>query len=171
MRLPLLALAVVLALTACGPAPGRFRPEATVAPVDAPLFSSDAEALAAAEEVYREYVKVSDEARSTSNLDDLRPLVTSAWFEEEARVRADFDSRGVRLVGESNVSSIDLQSYNASSVKLYACHVTEGVRLIDSSGTDITPEDRPTEGLLLVTLLVLDESLRVDGSELWSSSC
>jgi hypothetical protein len=51
-------LAVPLALGACGPDPSRGRPTATPAPTSTALYASDEEALAAAEEVYREYLDV-----------------------------------------------------------------------------------------------------------------
>lgn len=160
----------LLALTACVPVPAHV-PAPTDAATEQPLFATDAEALAAAEEVYREYLRVADEVRASGELDRLKPLTTAAWFSHEQDVHQDFDAQGVQLVGNPTVSDIVLESFDSNEIRLYACHHTAGVRLIDSAGADITPTERPDVGLLIVTLSRVGSTLLIDGSELWSTSC
>lgn len=173
MRLPLLAmtLVAVAVLAACGPAPGRFRPEMTVAPVDAPLFASDAEALAAAEEVYREYFAVANGGGTSADIETLRPYVSESWLQVELDGRRDFEARGVRVEGQPNLLWMRLQQHEAGGVKAYVCLDLSPARLLDSAGLDVTPEDRGQEALLLVTLVQFEHDLVIDGSALWSKSC
>ena len=173
MRLPPLALplAVLVTLTACVPAPNQSRQEGTVAPTDAPLFASDAEALAAAEEVYREYLRVSSEIDTSAGVDDLAPFVTATWLSNERKSRDDFESRGVHTEGQAGVRWVELQSREADAVSVYVCLDLATTRLVDVDGVDVTPNDRGSEGLLLVRLKAPDQHLLVDWSELWSKHC
>lgn len=173
MRLPPLALtlAVLVTLTACVPAPNQSRQEGTVAPTDAPLFASDAEALAAAEEVYREYLRVSSEIDTSAGIDDLAPLVSASWLSNERKSREDFESRGVHTEGQADVRWVKLQNREADEVSVYVCLDLASTRLVDVDGIDVTPADRGSEGLLLVRFRAPDGGLLVDWSELWSKRC
>ena len=173
MRLPPLALtlAVLLTLTACVPAPNQSRQEGTVAPTDAPLFASDAEALAAAEEVYREYSVVADQVAEGRDVQDLAKFVTNEWLEQETLTYLSLREEQKRLVGQSTIRSINLQSFADNRVVIYVCHETSNIRVIDASGADVTPADRPPTATLQVTLTVDESRLLISDSELWSTSC
>jgi len=51
----------------------------------------------------------------------------------------------------------------------YVCLDVSQVRILDSSGTDVTPADRPNRLPLEITFVAESSStMRIDGSELWS---
>src|SRR5689334_18748895 len=110
----LAALAVaVLATTLAGCGPGRAAdapaPQTTV--TAEPLFATDAEALAAAEKVYREY---SELARAISydggnDPERLIPITTSSWFEQEQETYRRVQASGQRATGKTPLISFVLQ--------------------------------------------------------------
>ena len=172
-RTPVLApiAAVALCLAACGPAAPMPSPTPTVTVAPAPLFDSDEEALAAAEEVYREYLAVLEQNRSPEATDLVADFVTKEYLEDDRDQRLALVAAGNHLVGSTKLSDFMLQYYDETDVVFYVCHDISGVRVLDSSGADVTPADRPAAGVLLVTMRVQDSSLVISESELWSTSC
>lgn len=172
MRLPLLALTVVLiaALTACVPAPSRFRPEITMAPVEAPLFASDAEALAAAEEVYREYVKVSEAivAEGGADPDRIRNLSSPSWFKSQLETYESIRLSERRTSGPSTIEELKLQVWDGSQLVAYACHDFSAVQILDAAGNVVTT-DRERFATFLVSLELDGQRFRVSDSQLWQS--
>lgn len=146
-------------------------PSVTVAP--APLFESDEEALAAAEEVYREYLAVSDLIAREGGADPerLRELVTEEQFERDRayfdQVRAD----GYRFEGGVVLAQVDLQTATRSEVILYGCLDVSAVRRIDSDGRDVSELTRPSRVLVEVLLVVDRDKLVIGGLQPWSTSC
>ncbi|MDH6181381.1 hypothetical protein M2152_001563 [Microbacteriaceae bacterium SG_E_30_P1] len=173
MRL-LAALALaVLAATLSGCGPGRVTdapaPEPTV--TEEPLFATDAEALAAAEKVYREYSDLADAAGASADPSALTSYVTEEWFAREEAGYRDLAESGKRLVGTTILTSFRLQSFDGHEIVVYVCHDTRAVRVIEQETlADVTPTDRPNEALLEVRFEV-EEGLRIAESNLWSNSC
>ena len=168
MRLPLLALAALLVLTACGPAPGRFRPEPTVAPVDAPLFSSDAEALAAAEEVYREYSAIADQVAADGGRapERLRPLSTESWYEAQVETYSVVRESGRYAQGSKPVVDLEIQRWGETQVIAYVCHDYSAFVLLNQDGS-VVPSDKPPFATFTVSFLLVSGSLRIDETRLW----
>lgn len=164
----LLVALLSLSLAACVPEPVE---RARGVAAEEPLFATDAEALAAAEEVYREYLRVADEVRAGGDRRLLEVVSSPAWYEHEFSVNEELEAKGLRLEGNPTVSEISLESFDRHGVRVYACHHASSVRLIDAAGIDVTPPERPDSGLLIVTLVDLEGQLVVDGSELWSNFC
>ncbi|QTV80967.1 hypothetical protein [Microbacterium sp. NIBRBAC000506063] len=75
-------------------------------PTPTPLFSSEEEAFAAAEEVYRAYIDAMNDSRAGE--EDINPniFLTGVALELDREARATAESMGVRLVGERVVDSI-----------------------------------------------------------------
>ena len=161
-------VALSLSLAACVPAPPE-RARDVVA--RGPLFETDAEALAAAEKVYREYSATSDDVGGGDSVDRIRAFLTPEWFEHEAEAYAALQSRGIRTVGRTEIAFIRLKNTDFRRITIYACQVTTNVRVQDTQGRDLTPRDRPPESLLEVTLVEDGAALRIAGSQLWSTSC
>lgn len=164
----ILALTALFALTACGPRDTNPPPPPTPSSTDAPPFASDEEALAAAEAVYREYLQV------ISNIPDfthLRRLGTSEIVAREEATYRKLASEGFSGRGESQVVSFSLQQYSNAELSAYACVDVSAVRILDATGVDVTPPDRPDRSTLLVSFVFDNGKPFLSRSELWSSSC
>ena len=175
---PALLIALVLALTGCMPDDDPIRPDPS--PTSAPIFASDDEALAAAEEAYRAYVEISDvilhEAGAES--DRALDLVTDGFREEAASGFLLFAERQWRSEGATTFDSATLQQYSddgngAVQIVLYLCLDVSETRIIGSDGSDVTPAARNPR-LPLVVEMVNSADYSVDllqaGSEVWSGN-
>ena len=169
MRIPTkiagLALAVLL-LSGCLPQ----QPTATDPPEasSAPVFDSEEEALAAATAAYTAYSAVSDQIGTDGGEkpDRLRAVVTSAWFEKDLAQFTEFSKTGRHLVGQTTFDSIAVQSFDEQLLAVYLCIDVSGIRVLDSSGTDVTPLDRVAR----VPLEVGFDLVEAPGSVLLASS-
>lgn len=170
---PVLVVALVALLAACGPDP--------VAPPSAPVpepsatapFADDAEALAAAEEAYAAYLAMSDliSAEGGANPERIAPFVTEEQLTRELESIERFAATGNRFVGSAVVSSWELQFFDPPTLVAYACYDVSATRVIDKNGVDVTPSDRPNRATLEVSFETRGAELVIAGSELWSSSC
>ena len=147
----------------------------------APLFATEEEALAAAEEVYTRYVAVSEAITSEggTNPERIAPFVSEQWLEHEIEAFKSFASSGRHQVGRSRLYDARLQQYvdsgdGRASISMYTCVDFSNVRFFDSNGIDATPTNRPD----VITMVVEFEAeskaeLRISSSEPWtgSSSC
>ena len=160
----------LLTLAACVPVPAHA-PAPTDAATEQPLFATDAEALAAAEEVYREYLRVADEVDTPSDIERLAPLTSESWLASERDTRLNLEANGIHTEGASALRWMQLQRREAGLISAYACIGFGSTRVVDANGADVTPVDRGSEIQLLVTLIEVRETLVVDRSELWSNTC
>jgi len=138
-------------------------------PTATPVFASDEEALAAAEEAYAAYLAVSDEVASDGGIgvERLEAYVTASQLEQ---ARTDFGSlqkSGRRMVGSSAFDGIVLQSFDATRLTVYLCLDVSGVRVFDGAGVDVTPVGRIARVPLEVGFAV-HEALLLDSSEVWN---
>jgi len=150
MRIVPAALPLVLAalvLSGCSQPPPRVVPTST--PTFAPIFATDAEALAAARVAYDEYIAMSDTIGDEGGRSPERiaPFVTKAWLPHELRDSKELIVDGQRLTGSSRVTYLKYQSREQSaaglaSVHVYDCLDVSRSRLLDSNGHDITPKSR-----------------------------
>lgn len=164
----ILTLTALLTLTACGP--GESRPHATPTPsgTDASGFASDEDALAAAEAVYREYLEVSD---GIPDWDRLSELATPEVIASDKETHASLVEQGRHVEGQTTLASFSLQSYDGSQLTAYACLDIAAVRVIDETGIDVTPSDRPDRAILDVTFILDNMQFLLSESNLWSTSC
>jgi len=138
----LLAAVALGALTATGCAPG---PSPT--PTPTPLFSSEAEAFAAAEETYRAYVDALNEV----DLADARTFDgVSAWLvgetaTSERKTLVEMQSRGLTKRGTTTFTSWEVTSVDADSgeIQSHLCLDVSQVDLLDAQGTSVVPPTRP----------------------------
>lgn len=169
------AIAATLALAGCVQPPPHVFP--TAAPSAAPVFKSDAEALAAAKTAYSGYSAASDAIGADGGKDPERIAVwvTPRDLSREIKVFDDFADTGDRLVGTSVISRFSLEQvshlgHGRVSLSAYACDDVSGSRLLNSSGADVTPSRRKS----VVPLEVRFDNakagstrLLVDGSVPW----
>ena len=165
----LAALVVLAALAGCSPVstepepppPGRGWAQPALA------FESEEAALAAATEFYAKVVQAGAAIGADPN--QLRLYSTPAYFESQVEAYNALADKGQRLSGTSTVLEVRLQQWDRNTMTIYACHDFSGVRLLDNSGKDVTPEDRPDIATFEVGVVLAPGSrLLIESSELWS---
>ncbi len=144
----LVILALSLALTGCVPDddPIVVDPE----PSASPIFESDEEALAAAEEALVLYYETSDLVLSEGGVGSERlEFVSSAEIAaSEKTSHQQMIDRGWHAVGNTQVDSITLQSFDPyadegdETVTLYACVDVSGLDIVDTSGASVVSPTR-----------------------------
>lgn len=169
--LALVAVSGLLALTGCvGDEP---MPSLPPTPSAESVFESEEEALAAAEEAYAAYLDMSNLIASEGGADPERiaPFVTGGQIENEEKTYEYYRINGLHAAGPVTADSISLQQLSQdgsdAQVTIYLCLDASQARLLDSTGTDVTPDDRPERAGFEVTLSG-SESLRVARSEPWA---
>lgn len=135
----------LLALTGCQSDGPTVVPDPT--PTVPPIFESDEEALAAAEEAYGKYLAVSDEITTDGGrgVEKLEPLVTPELMAEESETYSELLDLGIRVTGETDFEAKQLQQVidigdGSARVLLYGCTDVSSTRVINASGKDVTPE-------------------------------
>ncbi len=145
-----LTLAAALALTGCQPEHTPIIP--TPVPSTTPIFASDEEALAAAEEAYRAFQVVSDQilADGGKEPERLEDLVTTEVYATEVATYEEWASRGWHEIGHTQIISVSLESYSPTAnggkgaVVVYACTDLSNTDVLDSSGKSVVNPDRVT---------------------------
>jgi len=162
----LVAAAIGLAGCTPGPAPK---------PTPTPLFTSEAEAFKAAEQVYRDYVDATNANNDgIKERDPLNYLAGTALEDAVDGVRkrtaAGTSVKGHVALIDTRMSSATI-SAGAASVVGNVCVDVSGTRLENASGTNVTPTGRAPRALLAVTFSQSHERLLITRSELAGSSC
>jgi hypothetical protein len=167
-------VAGMLLLNGCGG--GDPIPTLPPTPSATPIFSSEEEALAAAEEAYAAYLEMSNLISSEGGVDPERiaPFVTEERLADELAGFERLQASGLRTSGASTFEFTQLQRLDVDDdgveVAVYACWNGGGVRVLNPEGLDVTPTDREAE-LLLEVVLVGDVSgqLLLSSDEVWES--
>ncbi|MBH0053912.1 hypothetical protein I6E74_06985 [Salinibacterium sp. SWN139] len=151
MRLPnlvTLSIGALLVASLSGCVTDELAPPQPTATFVAP-YASDEEALAAAEEAYEEYLRVSDTILNEGGVSAERILeVTSGEFADISVEGFEaIAAEGRRSVGNAKFDSMSLQRYSVSGgnkeiISVYLCHDVTDVDLLDSAGTSLVPPDR-----------------------------
>lgn len=174
LRRSLIAALSLAAIVLTGCTDTTRIPPADPTPTDAPLFSSDEEALAAATEVYEEYWNISSEILQVGGEEPerLQPLVSDSLFERELQGFRDFESQQWRLVGQPVVQSTKLQQLlvvNAESAEVYfyACVSSQGTDVVDTEGESVIQDGREQLSTFEAATLFQDGAWTVTASDLW----
>jgi hypothetical protein len=184
MRKPVLSVLglIVIAATTFA-ASGCVQKPPPVIPTDkpsaAPVFKTDAEALAAARETYAKYVATSSEIAHDGGrgLERLDGIATKRELMTDSKEFGEFVHSSKHTTGQISFRDFRLQSVTTSStngVRLvaYACTDVSKTRVLDKSNHDVTP-DRPEVLPLLLTFVSASpasKSLLLDWSEVWDGT-
>ena len=179
-RMVTLACAGILLLpvTACAAEPS---PAPTSAPpTAAPIFATDEEALAAAEEAYANYLSTYDAswADGDGSLDDYLALTVGEAHQTDEQSYAEWDSKNWRPIGTTKFDSIRLQSRSQDEsgiwhIQTYLCIDVSDGDVVDSSGASVARPDRPLRLPLEVSFVTVSRSsaeLKISESEVWSGT-
>jgi hypothetical protein len=146
-------------------------------PSATPIFASEEEALAAAEEAYAAYLEMSNLISNEGGVDPERiaPYVTEEQLPEELDAAAYLSDNDLRVVGQVRATHAVLQQYSehdgVAEVAAYICLDVSDARAVDETGADQTPEDRPETIALEVSFVARGmEPLLMASSEQWSDS-
>lgn len=144
-RIAVAAIAVTLSLAGCAPA----EPTPTITPSASaePLFSSDKEALAAAEAALTAYWEMSNliSQEGGANPERMAAVVTSEWLEDESAYFEWFRAEQWRQVGATVFDTVEIQQWFASAksttVVVTACFDSTSLSVLGESGTSVGVSD------------------------------
>lgn len=169
----LLAGATLVSLAACAPGEPEPTPSPIAAQTDAPIFASDEEALAAAVAAYEAYLDAEQQITQSDDTDTelIRAVTTSEYADELIEQYDAIRQSSLRLEGRGQLDSARLAEHSsdgsATFVSVYACSDVSGVRVIDESGSDVTPQRADRVPVLIEFEQKGDELLLVAGSDKW----
>lgn len=143
-------VAGMLLLTGCGG--GDPIPTLPPTPSATPIFASEEEALAAAEEAYAAYLVVSNLISSEGGIEPERisQHATGDFYESALEGFQTLRDNQWRTVGESVLTSAELQyadleeSDRGQVAAAYVCVDVSGVDVLDAEGTSVVSPDRPS---------------------------
>lgn len=113
-----------------------------------PIFTSDADALAAATKVYKEFLAASDLVGHDGGIDPdrVKPYATPEVLDAERRQAQKLQAAHARSYGESKVSNSQLQSVTQHgatvTISIYACEDLSAVDVRDDSGKSLIDPSR-----------------------------
>ncbi|EPR75783.1 hypothetical protein ADILRU_1953 [Leifsonia rubra CMS 76R] len=165
-------------LSGCVPTDASPQPEPT--PTFVAPYASDEEALAAAEEAYAEYVRVTGAVYGESLGDpaDLSTVATGDHLDELVDALSRLEADEQYIVGEQTFDQVILQRYsrdesNSEVLAVYLCDDLSGLAIY-SGGEKVGPEKPITPAQMQVVFDYSPESksLLVSARDIWSSeSC
>ncbi|MFD6698637.1 MULTISPECIES: hypothetical protein [unclassified Microbacterium] len=160
-------VAAAVGLVGCTPGPGPK-------PTPTPLFTSEAEAFKAAEQVYRDYVDAANANRNGIETPDSAKFLIGGALESSIDSARELHKQGLTLSGDIKLIWFSGVGYDSASSKVEAnaCVDVSGTRVKDSSGSDVTPASRPlTVPLNLQFDRSADGMLAVSSSMSGKSQC
>lgn len=111
-----------------------------------PAFASDEEALAAAEEIVREYVSLTDEvaAQGGVGIEVLKSVTTTEHHQMLRDGYAEYHANGLSRTGTVRLSEVELQQHfsddSHAHVLVYFCLDYSDTRLLSEALGDVTPD-------------------------------
>ena len=169
--------ALALVLTGCVGAT-EANPTPTPTPTAAaPIFASDEEALAAAEQAYAAQLALVDELSHGGGeaTDRLEEIATPEYASGISASLERLNKAGLYTTGTTAYDNFDLieqfELDGVAHVSAYVCLDVGDTRVIDAAGADVTPGDRRVRAPLQVSLESKANGanhLVVAGAEPWS---
>jgi hypothetical protein len=176
-RLAAAVAVVAAALCASGCAPDSPGPGPTPQPTSTPLFASDEEALAAAEEAYARYQAVENQIFLEGGRDSQRIESVAVGEALDAALSgiSGFEQNQYIAIGEISFKTIGLQSFDPSAVDGAA--VVTAYICLDFSSQDVVNSQNvsvvnPERSLLQAFEMVFDSSssgLKLSARNPWTS--
>jgi len=176
-RAAAVALVLVGTLSASGCASEAPAADPTPTPSATPLFASDEEALAAAEEAYAAYLAVTDEifADGGKHPERLLEVATQEVLDAQREGYTTAAENGWQGIGSTRLDSVSLEQYDPtnsqSMVSIYGCVDLANVDVVDSSGVSVVSPTRPDRAPFEITLNSsgdLSSPLIVSGERPWT---
>jgi hypothetical protein len=169
----------LLGLTACLGSDPTLVPDPE--PTTTPVFASDEEALAAAEEAYAAYFEVSDAILNEGGIgpERLQVVASSSMYQIQLAGYNQAREGGLRSIGFTVVDSVGLQHYDTMSVDgkgivtVYACIDVSSVDLVDATGASVVSPLRPNRTSVEATFDIDPESpnrIVLSAEEPWDGS-
>lgn len=167
-------------LTGCIPSESPVTPSPE--PSSTPVFASEEEALAAAEEAYAAYVKLADQIFIEGGIDPdrLASIATGAQLETEIEGFKEVSRLGQRSTGGTVFDGMTLQmlvpdrrSLNAV-VTTYVCEDISAVDVLDATGSSVVSPSRPNRVMYELTFDLKSsdsDQLLLSLKEPWDSQC
>jgi hypothetical protein len=161
-------------LSGCAPSDTSTPPEPTetfVAP-----YATDEEALAAAEQAYGAFVRLSTEILTQGGAEPerLERVVTGDFLESSIEGLRKFREEGKTQTGTSKIVDAELQRYSPTSgsrevITIYVCRDISAVDVFDASGHSTVTPGRDDSSIMQVTFDYDDtrEVLLVSDQQLW----
>lgn len=152
---------ILAALVGCAP-------ESKPSPTPTPAFASEAEAFAAAEEVYRAYNDALNAKRGGDAEADPTFYLTGLALESDIDAAQYFDQRGLQLRGDGEIIFFHGESaaLDPGSITAEICLDVSATRVMTNEGVDETPVDRMPRVLLTVVFVWSDPELQIANSSL-----
>jgi hypothetical protein len=181
-RLAAVTLVIAAGLSGSGCAPDAPEPKPAPSPSATPLFATDEEALAAAEEAYAAYLRVTDQvlADGGAGTERLREVATGAQLQVDIESAAETKSKGYRLTGKTTFDNMAIQQQNAEDmdrvIVAYACQDVSAIDILDATGRSVVSPTRVGRSLYEITFagrVPADAGLlRVSSQTVWAGeSC
>jgi hypothetical protein len=168
-----LTLVAAAALAACSPDDPVDLPDPL--PSSTPVFASDEEALAAAEELYGEYLAAENQLGAAGWKDTslVEPFVRGAALEDEVETAEGLSSKGYSQTGLTSFDSLALQQLHddgpgALLLTVYLCLDFSIADVVDASGASVVDPARADRLALEIDLDDLDGDLKISRSDAWS---
>ena len=161
-------VAAAIGLAGCTPGPAAK-------PTPTPLFTSEADAFKAAEQVYRDYVDELNSSLIGEATGDPNDYLVGSALEDSISESRDREAKGVKVTGSLKLTKFTGASANVkddtATVDAIACMDLSAARIVDASGRDVTPTDRSSQAEFALTFVQTHGSLRVSTSKVTNSTC
>jgi hypothetical protein len=173
------ALGILLVLAGLTSCTGDEGPPLSPMPVPSgtPVYASEEEALAAAEEVYGRYLEVSNAVGQGGwvDVDALREVERGEALEQELEAIAGYRDADLTQVGTTTFDSLSLQQFTAAQagevlISFYLCLDVTGVDIVDRDGSSVVTSSRPDRQPVEVDIDDVDGTLKISRSEAWSGA-
>lgn len=141
------------------------------------MFASDEEALAAAEELYGQYLAAENQlgAGGWNDISLIKPYVRGAALADEIQTAQDLSAKGYHQVGDISYDTATLQQAEIAEsgqvvLTVYLCLDVSGAGIVDATNQTIDVGERPGRLALEIEFDDVDGDLKVDRSEPWTGS-